>query len=301
MRPDKDGVEVFRVGRRALNGAASWSKDTIFSVKRLMGMDFANPNVQAVLKHVPFTITTPEGGQDARAHVRMGGRLHTPAEISGHILEKLRIDAGTTLGEPVTDAVITVPAYFSDSQRAATREAAEKAGLRVRRIIDEPRQPSASGKRHRVLVFDLGGGTFDISVLHTTTDREGAGQFQILTYVGDPWLGGDDFDHVIIDRIVDWVRNESGTDPRHDPRFMTLAKEKAEQAKRELSQSPSAEVLIPGAISVAPVDVDLSIAERTSLRSIHNPKAWPGPSTMAEPAAGGHHRCPPRRRGDAHP
>ncbi|HEX4700803.1 MAG TPA: Hsp70 family protein, partial [Pseudonocardiaceae bacterium] len=196
------------------------------------------------------------------------GQTYSPSEVSSMILEKLRKDASRALSEEVTHAVITVPAYFKDAQRAATRDAGERSGLVVKKIIDEPTAAAVAfgvelpvGDRHRVLVYDLGGGTFDISILNTVKNPEGRSQFQVLAYTGDNWLGGDDFDLAIVNLIVESVRKRCGSDPSGDKKFLVQAKKAAEAAKRMLSNQPEAEIVIPGAYQSPEggplVDVDM--------------------------------------------
>ncbi|THV39834.1 Hsp70 family protein [Glycomyces buryatensis] len=253
----RDGKDEFLVGANALNFAKRDPQHTIQSVKRLMGRDFADPAVEQARGRRAYQITTGPGG-DPRAHVVMGDTTYSPVEVSTMILRHLRDGAQEKLGEDVTAAVITVPAYFQEAQRTATREAGEAAGMVVKRIIDEPTAAAIAfglewdkGERRRVLVYDLGGGTFDISILNTTQDAEGQNHFQVLDFVGDNWLGGDDFDLLIVDKIIDWVKRESGTDPAGDTKFLFLAKEAAEEAKRELTESDSADIIIPAAFRTA--------------------------------------------------
>ena len=264
----RDGQEQILVGNTAVNWAAKAPQDTISSVKRLMGRDFADPRVVQARERVSFHIV--EGpGEDPQAYVTLGSNRYTPAEVSSKILAKLKADAGRTLGETVVHAVITVPAYFENAQRAATHKAGEQAGLIVKRIIDEPTAAAIAfglqareGERHRILVYDLGGGTFDISILHAVKDRQGRGQFQVVSYEGDNWLGGDDFDFCIVDKISEWVRTEHGVDPSDDKAFLYLAKRHAEAAKRQLSHMPVADIIIPAAFRVDQgpmIDVDTTI------------------------------------------
>jgi molecular chaperone DnaK len=245
-----DGRETVLVGRQALNWALRQPKDTAMSVKRLMGRDFADPTVAKARERLTYEIA-PGPDSDPRAHVVLRGSSYTPAHVSSLILEKLKRDASRTLGEDVTHAVITVPAYFQESQRSATREAGERAGLVVKKIIDEPTAAAVAfgldarrGERHRVLVYDFGGGTFDISILHTVKDHEGRGQFHVLDFDGDAWLGGDDFDLAIVNKIVDYVRDRAGIDPTGDKAFLFLAKSQAVQAKLQLTNAQEAPIII---------------------------------------------------------
>ncbi|MFD9886016.1 Hsp70 family protein [Streptomyces alboflavus] len=262
----RDGKEQTIVGEDALNWAVRQPTDTIVSVKRLMGRDFADTSVAEARDRLSYAIV-PGPDDDPRAHVTLGGRTRTPAEISSVILDKLVRDAARTLGEQVTHAVITVPAYFRDAQRAATREAAERAGLVVKKIVDEPTAAAVAfglhkpdGARSRVLVYDLGGGTFDISVLNTVKDRDGHSQFQVLRSAGDIWLGGDDFDLVIVERIIAWMREERGVDPAGDKEFLFQAKKAAEAAKRELNELPETYIVIPAAYRGPEGIVDVEMA-----------------------------------------
>jgi molecular chaperone DnaK len=268
-RPRRSGEEAeILVGRAALNYGPSAPADTILSIKRLMGRNYAEAQVQEVAGRFNYEIV-PGSGEDPRAHVRLNGSVQTPAEISALILEKIKEDAGRNLGEEVTHAVITVPAYFNEAQRAATREAGERAGLVVKRIIDEPTAAAlafglqaAGDARHRILVYDLGGGTFDISLGQMVKNQEGWDQIQGLQTEGDNWLGGDNFDQHIIDKIVAWVRQETGEDPLGDKRFLFLARKAAEEAKRALSNATSTDVAIPAAYRTRQnifVDVDLPL------------------------------------------
>jgi molecular chaperone DnaK len=268
LRRQNSQKEQTLVGRTALNRASKAPQDTITSIKRLMGRDFADPRVVQARERVSYQIVQGPG-EDPQAYVTLGANRYTPADVSSKILAKLKADAGRALGEDVTHAVITVPAYFQNAQRAATRKAGEHAGLVVKRIIDEPTAAAIAfgvlareGERHRVLVYDLGGGMFDIAILHAVKDHQGHGQFQVVSYEGDNWLGGDDFDFCIVDKIIDWVRTEHGVDPSTDKAFLYLAKCYAEAAKRQLSQVPVADIVIPAALRVdggPVVDVDTSI------------------------------------------
>lgn len=262
-----NGTDRRLVGEEALNWALREPENTVVSVKRLMGRDFADASVAEARGRMSYEIVKGEGA-DPRANVVLGGRSWTPAEVSSVILDKLVQDASRTLGEQVTHAVITVPAYFRDAQRAATREAAEKAGLVVKKIIDEPTAAAVAfglhkptGEHSRVLVYDLGGGTFDISVLNAVKDKDGNGQFQVLKSGGDIWLGGDDFDLAVVDRIVAWMKQEHGVDPSGDKSFRFLAKKAAERAKRELNDSPETDIVIIAAHQSpkGPIDVEMRL------------------------------------------
>jgi molecular chaperone DnaK len=260
-----DGKDELLVGQNALNWANRDPENTILSVKRLMGRDFADPSVEQARRRRSYQIV-PGPNDDPRAHVVLRGTVHTPAEISTFILEWLKSGAEQKLNTPVTHAVITVPAYFEEAQRTATREAGERAGLVVRRIIDEPTAAAiafglelGAQDRRRVLVYDLGGGTFDISVLNATRDKQGHPHFQVIEFTGDNWLGGDDFDALIVNRIVDWVKRNAGVDPSGNTEFMFRAKEAAEKAKIFISNSNSADIVIPYAYKVAGEFIDVTM------------------------------------------
>ncbi|MFD0632217.1 Hsp70 family protein [Catenulispora yoronensis] len=259
------GVQTFAVGTPAVNWAFREARDTIFSVKRLMGRDFLDDAVVETNRHMSYDIV-PGPGQDPRAHVMLAGQMYSPVQVSTMILEKLAEDAAAHLPEPPTHAVITVPAYFNEAQRVATREAGEKAGLVVKRIIDEPTAAAVAfgvdlreGDKRRVLVFDLGGGTFDISILNATRDAAGRNHLQVLDFSGDNWLGGDDFDLLIVKRIIDWVKETADLDPSHDAKFLYKAKYEAEKAKRQLSQTQVVDIIIPAAYRADGVIVDIDL------------------------------------------
>ncbi len=230
------------VGRPAKRQAIVNPENTIFSIKRLMGRKYTDPEVQRALKILPYKVDAAPNG-DAR--VWMGGRSYAPPEISAMILQKLKMDAEAYLGEPVTEAVITVPAYFNDAQRQATKAAGEIAGLNVLRIINEPTAASLAygldkeGEK-TIAVFDLGGGTFDISILEI-----GEGTFQVKATAGDTFLGGDDFDNRIIEWLVQEFLRETGIDLRQDRVAMQRLKEAAEKAKIELSTLQQTEINLP--------------------------------------------------------
>ncbi len=255
------------VGKAALNQAKSAPEDAIFSIKRLMGRTYDEPKVAEVREKFNYTIV-PSSGEDPGLCVRLGDKDYTPTEISVLILRQIKEDAEKAMGDEVTHAVITVPAYFEERQRAATRKAGELAGLKVKKIIDEPTAAaiafgvqSPPGERHRILVYDLGGGTFDISILQMVKDEQGRDQVQVLQIEGDNWLGGDDFDGAIVAKILDWVKTQYQTDLSGDKKFCLLAKQHAEAAKRELSEATEAEVVIPAAVKSygTMVDVELVI------------------------------------------
>ncbi|HEY8477030.1 MAG TPA: molecular chaperone DnaK [Chloroflexota bacterium] len=230
------------VGQVAKRQAITNPENTIFSVKRFMGRKFSDPEVQRAKERLPYKLSEAPNG-DVRVH--MGGKAYSPQEISAMILAKLKQDAEAYLGEPVTQAVITVPAYFNDAQRQATKDAGTIAGLEVLRIINEPTAASLAygldKKRDEVIaVYDLGGGTFDISLL-----RLGEGVFEVIATNGDTYLGGDDFDQRIIDWICDEFRKEHGIDLRQDRMALQRLKEAAEKAKIELSSVLQTEINLP--------------------------------------------------------
>ena len=237
-----------KIGDPAKRQAITNPLKTIFSIKRFMGEPF--DRVQTEIKRVPYTISK---GDNGTARVNIDGRLYSPQEISAMILQKMKKTAEDYLGQEVTEAVITVPAYFSDSQRQATKEAGEIAGLQVKRIINEPTAAALAygmdkkNKDMKVAVYDLGGGTFDISILEL-----GDGVFEVKSTNGDTHLGGDDFDHRIIDWLADEFKAEnSGIDLRKDPMALQRLKEAAEKAKIELSSQTSSEINLP---YIMPVD-----------------------------------------------
>ncbi|MBI5878269.1 MAG: molecular chaperone DnaK [Chloroflexi bacterium] len=230
------------VGQVAKRQAITNSENTIFSIKRLMGRKFKDAEVQKALKVLPYKVVEAPNG-DCR--VLMGGKEHSPQEISAMILRKLKEDAETYLGESVTQAVITVPAYFNDSQRQATKDAGKIAGLEVLRIINEPTASALSygldkKKDEKIAVYDLGGGTFDISILEL-----GDGVFEVKSTNGDTFLGGDDFDQRVMGWIIDEFRKEQGIDLRNDKMALQRLKEAAETAKKELSSAQQTEINLP--------------------------------------------------------
>ena len=217
-------------------------KNTIFSIKRLMGRRYSDESVKFDAKWLPYKI---KEGRDKMADVEIEGKTYTPQEISAMILQKIKVDAESHLGEKVEKAVITVPAYFDDAQRQATKQAGEIAGLEVVRIINEPTAAALSygldkKHSHTIAVYDLGGGTFDITVLEL-----GEGVFEVKATNGDTHLGGDDFDKVILDYLADEFKKENGVDLRRDPQALQRLRDAAEKAKIELSTSKEAEVNLP--------------------------------------------------------
>jgi molecular chaperone DnaK len=236
-----------KIGDPAKRQAITNSKKTVFSIKRFMGETY--DKVTKEIKRVSYTVVK---GDNNTPRVKIDDRLYSPQEISAMILQKMKKTAEDYLGQEVTDAVITVPAYFSDSQRQATKEAGEIAGLNVKRIINEPTAASLAygldkkSQDLKIAVFDLGGGTFDISILEL-----GDGVFEVKSTNGDTHLGGDDFDHLIIDWMAEEFLKEEGIDLRKDPMALQRLKEAAEKAKIELSSSTSTEINLP---YIMPVD-----------------------------------------------
>ncbi len=235
-----DGGER-KVGDPAKRQAITNPTRTIYSIKRFMGETY--DQVQKEIERVPYKVVR---GDNNTPRIDIDGRQYTPQEISAMILQKMKKTAEDYLGQQVTEAVITVPAYFNDSQRQATKEAGEIAGLTVRRIVNEPTAAALAygldkaNKDQKIAVFDLGGGTFDISILEL-----GDGVFEVKSTNGDTHLGGDDFDHVIIDWLADEFQKDEGVDLRQDPMAMQRLKEAAEKAKIELSSTTSTEINLP--------------------------------------------------------
>lgn len=232
-------------GQLAKRQAVTNPKNTIFSVKRLIGRSINDAEVEKAQKTLPYEIEKAGDG----IKVKMGDLSYTPQEISAFILQKLKADAESYLGEKVTEAVITVPAYFNDSQRQATKDAGKIAGLDVKRIINEPTAAALAyglekKKNAKVAVYDLGGGTFDITILELGND-EGEASFEVLSTNGDTFLGGDDFDQTIIDWIVDGYKKEEGIDLTADAMALQRVKEAAEKAKIELSSTQETEINLP--------------------------------------------------------
>src|SRR3989440_6384995 len=226
------------VGASAKRQAVTNAKNTVYAVKRLIGRKFEDPEVQKAVKVSPFKIVRADNG-DAWIEVR--GKKISPQEVSAQILRKLKKDAEAYLGETVSEAVITVPAYFNDSQRQATKDAGRIAGLDVKRIINEPTAAALafgmdkqSSKDRKIAVYDLGGGTFDISIIEIA-DVDGEKQFEVLSTNGDTFLGGEDFDLRIINFLAEQFQKESGVDVRKDALAMQRLKEAAEKAKIELT------------------------------------------------------------------
>ena len=235
-----------KVGDPAKRQAVTNPLRTIYSIKRFMGENY--DQVSKEIARMPYKVVR---GENNTARVEVDGRQYTPQEISAMILQKMKKTAEDYLGQEVTEAVITVPAYFSDSQRQATKEAGQIAGLDVKRIVNEPTAAALAygidkaNKDMKIAVFDLGGGTFDISILEF-----GGGVFEVLSTNGDTHLGGDDFDHVIIDWLISEFKNDEGADLSTDPMAMQRLKEAAEKAKIELSSSTTTEINLPYITSV---------------------------------------------------
>ncbi len=231
------------VGDAAKRQAVTNSSRTVFAVKRLMGRMANSPEVEHWKQHAPYKIVA---GANGAAVVEIDGHQYTPQEVSATILSKLKADAEAYLGEPVTEAVITVPAYFNDAQRQATKDAGKIAGLNVKRIVNEPTAAALAygldkqGTDQRILVFDLGGGTFDVSILDLAD-----GVFEVLSTSGDNHLGGDDWDQRVIDWMADKFQQENGVDLRQDPMALQRLKEAAENAKKELSAAQQTTINLP--------------------------------------------------------
>ena len=230
------------VGQIAKRQAITNPENTIFSVKRLMGRKFKSKEVQEAMKRLPYKVVEADNGD---AHVELRGKRYSPPEVSAMILQKMRQTAEDYLGEKVTEAVVTVPAYFDDSQRQATKDAGQIAGLNVLRIINEPTAASLAygldkKKDERIAVYDLGGGTFDVSVLEI-----GDGVFEVKSTNGDTYLGGDDFDERVMDWLVEEFKKDQGIDLRKDRMALQRLKEAAERAKIELSSSQESEINLP--------------------------------------------------------
>ncbi len=237
FRADGDRV----VGKAAKNQAVTNPKNTVFSIKRFMGRKYSECTSE--LKTVPYEVKEGQGG---RAVVNIEGKDYTAEQVSAMTLAKMKADAEKYLGETVTDAVITVPAYFNDAQRQATKDAGKIAGLNVKRIVNEPTAAALAygldkqGSDQRILVFDLGGGTFDVSILDLAD-----GVFEVLSTSGDNHLGGDDWDQRVIDWMADKFQQENGVDLRQDPMALQRLKEAAENAKKELSAAQQSTINLP--------------------------------------------------------
>jgi molecular chaperone DnaK len=258
-RPDKDDEVLVGDGAEAAWHLAP--RDTVFSVKRLMGRGFDDDEVTRVREAVPYEIRRPADGTGDAVRVVIGGAEYSPAQVSALILGKVKQDAEFRLGSDVTHAVVTVPAYFSQIQRAATREACGLAGIKVLLLLDEPTAAAYAygmdaidvDEPKTVAVFDLGGGTFDVSILLCG----GQGRPVPISKKGDMWLGGDDFDQVIIDEVLDHISEEHGIDPRENARFMVELHRAAQRAKHQLTSADSTDVLLSGLL----VDADRNLVD----------------------------------------
>jgi molecular chaperone DnaK len=258
------------VGILAKRQAITNPENTIFSIKRFMGRKFDDPVVQEAIKRVPYKVTRAPNG-DVR--VVMADREYSPPEISAMILQKMRADAEAKLGDRITQAVITVPAYFNDAQRQATKDAGQIAGLDVLRIVNEPTAASLAygldraGREEIIAVYDLGGGTFDISIL-----RVGEGVVEVLATNGDTFLGGDDFDRAVMDYIISEFRRENGIDLSQDRVALQRVREAAERAKIELSSAQTTEINLPfiSAGAAGPVHLQMSLT-RSKLEQLTQP------------------------------
>ena len=235
------------VGQSAKRQAVTNPKNTLFAIKRLIGRKFKDDVVQRDIDMVPYTIVEADNGD---AWVEANGKKMAPPEVSARVLMKMKKTAEEFLGEEVTEAVVTVPAYFNDSQRQATKDAGKIAGLEVKRIINEPTAAAlAYGMDKKrgdstVVVYDLGGGTFDVSVIEIA-DIEGEHQFEVLATNGDTFLGGEDFDQRIIEHLVDEFKKDQGIDLSNDPLALQRLKDAAEKAKIELSSSSQTDINLP--------------------------------------------------------
>ena len=235
------------VGQSAKRQAVTNPQNTLFAIKRLIGRKFQDDVVQKDVGMVPYKIAKADNGD---AWVEVNGKKMAPPEVSARVLMKMKKTAEDYLGTPVTEAVITVPAYFNDSQRQATKDAGRIAGLNVKRIINEPTAAALAygldkqGGDRKIAVYDLGGGTFDVSIIEVA-DVDGERQFEVLATNGDTFLGGEDFDKRVIDYLGEEFKKESGVDVRRDPLAMQRLKEAAEKAKIELSSSQQTDINLP--------------------------------------------------------
>lgn len=273
------------VGQPAKRQAVTNPQNTLYAVKRLIGRRFEENVVQKDIQMVPYSIVKADNGD---AWVEVKGQKMAPPQISAEVLKKMKKTAEDYLGEPVTEAVITVPAYFNDSQRQATKDAGRIAGLDVKRIINEPTAAAlaygldkAKGD-HTVIVYDLGGGTFDVSVIEIA-EVDGEHQFEVLATNGDTFLGGEDFDIRLIDYLVDEFKKESGINLKGDPLAMQRLKEAAEKAKIELSSTQQTDVNLPYVTADASGPKHLNVkVSRAKLESWS--KTWcSAPSSRAAP------------------
>jgi len=264
------------IGRMAVDNAEFAPKDTIVSIKRLMGRAYSDHVVQEVKEKMPYEIVKPTDGTEEDVRVILGGNEYSPIDISSMILKKLKEDAEMRLGSEVTHAVITVPAYFTEKQKDATRWAGWKAGLKVQRILDEPTAAAIAygvdmlspDEVKTILVYDLGGGTFDVSVLMIA-----GGTFAQLDIEGNMWLGGDNFDQKIVDYVLQHIKDEYGVDGRGDLRFMIKLKKECEKAKKQLSSMSETVIFLPGILEDENgnfIDVDVEITRERFERMIEN-------------------------------
>jgi molecular chaperone DnaK len=257
------------VGQLAIDRALLSPKETIYSVKRLMGRGFRDEQVQKVRSKYLYDIVEPTDGTDDDVRVVLDAKQYSPPEVSSMILKKIKEDAELRLSDKIEFAVITVPAYFTEKQKDATRKAGQLAGLKVQKILDEPTAAAIAfgvdnvgpDDSKTILVYDLGGGTFDVSVLTIV-----GGIFVQLNIEGNMWLGGDDFDHKIMDHVVQHIESVHNIDPRKDARFMIKLKEKAEQAKKDLSSMNRTDITLPGMLKnedgdLIDIETELSRAE----------------------------------------
>jgi molecular chaperone DnaK len=268
-RPPHETEGTILTGQPALNYSYKDPVNAIFSIKRLMGRHYDDPKVTEVADRLNYSIVRSSDSDSPGVRVKLGGKELTPVEISACILRLIKESGVRTIGEEITHAVITVPAYFGEPQRAATRAAGEQAGLIIKKIIDEPSAAAiaygftiSQGQRRRLLVYDLGGGTFDVSIIMTVMDPKGKNHFEVLDYRGDNWLGGDDFDREIVDDMVAWIKETYDFDPSTDKAFQLVAKQAAEQAKIALSQSEKTDITLPVLYKMLDgriVDLDMSI------------------------------------------
>jgi molecular chaperone DnaK len=251
-RLDEEDLGTIVVGRSAVSQAKLYPRDTIFSIKRLMGRPFKARDVQEWKARANYEIVEDERG---RAAVMLGGQRKTPEEISAEILKRIKSDAERELGEPVTHAVITVPAYFGETEQAATRDAGRAAGLVVKQLLPDPTAAAiafgteARPDRRLILTYDLGGSTFDISIVLVAQGKEGMPSFTVRAVDGNHFLGGDDFDLVIVRMILDHVKGKHGLDLSADRQFLAVCKPHAEQAKKMLSAEERAYIVVPEAFA----------------------------------------------------
>ncbi len=297
------------VGQSAKRQAVTNPHNTLFAIKRLIGRKFQDDVVQKDVGMVPYKIAKADNGD---AWIEVNGKKLAPPEISARVLMKMKKTAEDYLGTTVTEAVITVPAYFNDSQRQATKDAGRIAGLNVKRIINEPTAAALAygldkqGGDRKIAVYDLGGGTFDISIIEVA-DVDGERQFEVLATNGDTFLGGEDFDKRVIDYLGEEFKKESGVDVRRDPLAMQRLKEAAEKAKIELSSSQQTDINLPYITADASGPKHLNIKlTRAKLESLVEELVHEDDRAVPDRAQGrgrvdqGRRRGHPRRRPDAH-